>query len=85
MADSQVYLQRIEDSRYVDDNSNPNREECFLCRRMIQQSADFDRWFIEDESGWVPTHYSDFTDAFETEAGWVCSMDCLLDNPGEAL
>jgi hypothetical protein len=74
-----LQAQRENDLRFSED-SYPNREECFLCRRMIQQCPDFERWFIEDESGWVPTHYSDFTDAFQTEQGWVCGSSCWNEN-----
>ena len=76
MADSQFHLAQIENDARFSFEYEPNREECFLCHRMIQQSADFDRWFIEDESGWIPTHYSDFTDAYETQEGWVCGPEC---------
>lgn len=61
-------------------NSLPNREECFLCKSMIQQQEDFGWWFIEDVSGWVPTHKADSTDAFQTEQGWCCSTDCWNEN-----
>jgi hypothetical protein len=68
------------DNIFQADDSTPNREECFLCKRMIQQSPDFGLWFIEDGSGWVPTHYSDFTDAVLTEQGWLCSVACWNEN-----
>lgn len=77
MADSQVCLQRIEDGLRFASETSPNREECFLCHRMIQQDPDTGWWFIEDESGWVPTHKSDFTNAYETRQGWICGTDCF--------
>lgn len=83
MSDSQLYLaQREADARFSSEPS-PNREECFLCKRMIQQCPDFDRWFVEDESGWVPTHYSDFTDAYQIQEGWVCGTACYADHTVE--
>lgn len=81
MSDSQIYLaQRDSDTRFASEPFSPNRQICFLCKRMIQQCPDFDRWFVEDESGWVPTHYSDFTDAFLTEQGWCCGTSCWNEN-----
>lgn len=68
------------DNLCLPNNHLPRREECFLCKRMIQQGEDFDRWFVEDESGWVPTHYSDFTDAYLTEQGWCCGTSCWNEN-----
>ncbi len=64
-------------------NQNPNREECFLCRRMIQQDPDTGWWFVEDESGWIPTHKSDFTNAYQTQEGWICSTVCYDDHTVE--
>lgn len=88
MSDQQVYLQRIEDERrFSFESSNPcspNREICFLCRRAILQDDDTGWWYLEDESGWVPTHKSDFTPAYETQAGWVCSTDCFNDHAIDA-
>lgn len=80
MSQQQIYLSQHENDVRFSSEPSPNREECFLCRRMIQQDPDFDRWFIEDESGWVPTHYSDFTDAFQTQQGWCCGSACWNDN-----
>lgn len=68
------------DNLCITDDSYPNREECFLCKCMIQQCPDTRWWFVEDPSGWVPTHRSDFTDAFQTQEGWVCSTDCWNEN-----
>jgi len=81
MSDSQVYLyQRENDARFSSEPTSPNRQICFLCFRPILQDEDYGRWFVEDESGWVPTHYSDFTDAFVTEQGWCCGSSCWSEN-----
>lgn len=62
------------------DNSTPNRHDCMLCSREIEQCDDTRWWFFSDEFVHTkPTHRCDFTDAFETFAGWVCSTACWND------
>lgn len=81
MAEQQIYLAQHEnDIRFSSDSPSPNREICFLCGRSILQCDDTGWWYLEDESGWVPTHKSDFTDAFVTEQGWCCGKDCWNEN-----
>lgn len=84
MADSQLYLaQREADARFSSE-PNPNRQICFLCGRSILQCDDSGWWYLEDESGWVPTHKSDFTNAYETKQGWICGTACWDNHSVEA-
>jgi hypothetical protein len=63
------------------DNRYPNRHDCILCNREIEQDDDTRWWFFAaDFTDWRPTHRCDFTDAFETHAGWVCSAACWNDH-----
>ena len=62
------------------DDSFPNRHDCILCSRQIEQDDDTRWWFFSDEfTSYKPTHRADFTDAFETHAGWVCGTSCWND------
>ena len=83
MADSQVTLaQRENDVRFSSEPSSPNRHECVLCLREIEQDG-HRRWFFSD-AAWTPTFRSDFVDAFQTQQGWICSTSCFNDHAVEA-
>lgn len=62
-------------------DSTPHRFDCMLCSREIEQCDDTQWFFFTDEfTHTKPTHRCDFTDAFETHAGWVCSTACWNDH-----
>jgi hypothetical protein len=64
-------------------NDYPNREDCFLCSRSIEQDPESRHWFLEEDVdlyGIENLGFSQSVDAFETQEGWVCSADCWNDN-----
>jgi hypothetical protein len=83
LADSQVYLAQRENDRRFSGELYPNREECFMCHRVIQQDDSTRRWFLEDDAQ-MGEHYCltfcDSLDAFETQGGWCCSTICWNEN-----
>lgn len=65
------------------DTSNPRREQCFLCHRMIQQEDSTRRWFLDEDAVMGEAYcltFCDSLDSFETQGGWCCSTICWNEN-----
>jgi hypothetical protein len=59
----------------------PNRHDCILCGREVEQDDDTRGWYFADDFVYTrPGRPYEFTDAFETFAGWCCGSQCWNDH-----
>lgn len=70
------------------DNDFPNRVECVLCKREMEQDDSTRRWFdAEDIAAFGMTYcltFSNALDVFEMQGGLCCGAACYNDRAIEA-
>ena len=80
------FTQREHDRQFAgrDDSPMPHEETCPLCGSPIVKDSDRNMWFLledyEESGGFEYLNAVIQMDAFKTDMGWICSVDCYNDH-----